>query len=251
MKKIFYLLFLIPFFATAQKDTTAGNRLRDRATGKNIIKINLSSFAFSNYSLMYERSIAKKISFSVGFRYMPKAALPYESNLQSAAGANANINFSLFQMGNTAITPEFRFYSHKNMRGFYIAPYGRYASFDLSLPVNYTYNSQSKNAVFSGTITSMSGGLMFGTQHNLGKNIIIDIWLIGAHAGSANGNLIATVSPAMSSQEQTALQQQLTTMDISPYKMTGTVTSATTATIDASGPWYGIRGLGINLGIRF
>ena len=277
MKKILYLLFLIPFFGKAQQDTsvalksteTKKTHLRDRATGKNIFKINLSSLTLSNYSVGYERQIAKNVSFSLGFRYMPKGIIPYSSNLQDAAGNNPDINFNLLQMGNTAITPEFRFYAHKNMRGFYMAPYGRYTSFDVTIPLKYstTQNGQTikEDALFSGTITSYNAGLMLGTQHNLGKNIIIDIWIIGFHGGSSKGDLVATFSPALSNAPAPpgyqnpvqSLQSAIDGIKADPFTITGKVVldpggkTASSATLNSDGPWYGIRGLGINLGIRF
>lgn len=259
MKKILFILFCIPFIAQAQSDSLNIQKDADvkkpekyHPTGENIFKLNLSSLAFRNYYLTYERKLANKVSVSLGFRYMAKSTLPYASNIQDAAGL-PEINFNLFQMGNTAITPEIRFYAHKNMRGFYLAPYARYASFDLTIPVSYTSSSGSTlHADFIGTITSFSGGLLLGTQHNIGKHMVIDIWIIGGNFGSGSGTLNATnISPAMTTQERTALQQSMDGIDASPFRIKGKVTSATSANLDASGPWAGVRALGINLGFRF
>jgi hypothetical protein len=280
MKKITVLFFLFPLFVKAQTDSSAKKdsivkidsahlRLRDKATGRSIFKVNLSSIALGNYSLSYELRLANKVSFSLGYRFMPKGAIPFSSNLQDAAGTNSDINFNLFQMGNYAVTPEFRFYAHKNMRGFYMAPYARYASFDVTLPVKYSVTQSgqtiNENALFNGTITSFSGGLLFGTQHNLGKHVVIDIWIIGIHAGSSNGLLNATFSPPLSNAAAPpgyknpvqSLQAAIDGINAEPFKITGKVNldpgglTASTATLNSSGPWYGIRGLGINLGIRF
>ena len=251
------------------KTDSAHLHLRDRATGRSILKTNLSSIALGNYSLTYELRVANKVSFSLGYRFMPKGTVPYSSNLQDAAGTNSDINFNLFQMGNYAITPEFRFYAHKNMRGFYIAPYARYASFDVTLPVKYSVTQSGQtvkeDALFNGTITSFSGGVVLGTQHNLGKHVIIDIWIIGAHAGSSNGTLQATFTPPLSNAAAPpgyknpvqSLQAAIDGINANPFTITGKVNldpgglTASTATLNSSGPWYGIRGLGINLGIRF
>lgn len=270
MKKFIILLLFVPFFTIAQTDTSKANtRLRNSATGKNIFKINLSSIALGNYSVAYERQISKKISFSVGFRYMPKNTIPFASNFQDAAGINSDINFILFQMGNTAITPEFRFYAHKNMRGFYISPYARYANFDVALPVTFTTTQSTQtikqDAIFNGKINSFSGGILFGTQHNLSKHIVLDIWIIGVHFGNSNGNLLATFTPPLSNapaptgykNQVQSLQQTIDGIDASPFKISGKVNvdagsqTASTATINTDGPWYGIRGLGFNVGIRF
>jgi len=269
----------VPLFVNAQIDSTATDsiktapvvhlRLRDRATGKNIFKTNISNVSFNNYSLTYERLIAKKVSFALGYRYMPFGVIPYSKQLQDASGNNPDVNFNLFKMGNSAITPEFRVYAHKNMRGFYFSFYGRYASFDMAVPIKYTTTAMgqpvSENASFEGTITSFSGGLMLGTQQNLGKHIVLDIWIIGLHTGNSNGTLQATFSPALinapippsGTNPVKSLQDAINGINATPFTVTGKVNlnpgglTASSATLDCTGPWYGIRGLGLNLGIRF
>jgi len=255
MKKLIYLLILIPFFAIAQDTTTVHPHPMKGKGGMNLIKVNLSSLVLSNYSFTYERGITDKMSFSLGFRFMPKGQIPFETQVKNMINDNS-VNVDQFQIGNTAITPEFRFYLGRGrLHGFYVAPYGRYASFDASVPVNYSYNpgtgTVNKTALFSGTVTSFSGGVMFGMQYPLSSWLTLDFWLVGAHYGSCNGNLLATVSPPMSTQEQQGFQSALDGIKADPFTFKGTVTSSTSATISATGPWVGIRGLGINLAARF
>lgn len=255
LKPIASILLLIPFALQAQtkqalpdsQDSIAA--LKQYPKGKNIIKTNLSSLVFNNYSITYERRVANRISLSVGYRYMPNGSLPFQSRVKDVIKSN-NIDFDNFQIGGYAVTPELRLYAHRNMRGFYIAPYVRYSSMDLTVPVQYT-STVTKEALFSGTITAFSGGLMLGTQHNIFKNCVIDIWIIGANFGNSSGRLNATFAPPMSAQEQTALQSSIDQIDATPYKVTGKVSSSTTAYLDASGPWLGVRAMGINFGIRF
>jgi hypothetical protein len=157
-----------------------------------------------------------------------------------------------------AITPEFRFYVSKNaMKGFYIAPYARYASFDLTLPFKYTYdqdpgpgvNNVAKTATFNGKVTSFSGGLMFGTQFNLGKRIVLDVWWLGGHYGGSNGDLRFDVA-LPTTEEQNAVRNSVNNFDPSPFEFESTV-NAQGAVIKSTGPWAGFRGLGLNLGFRF
>ncbi|MBS1626459.1 MAG: DUF3575 domain-containing protein [Bacteroidetes bacterium] len=269
MKKTTSLFIIIGICIVQQSfaqviDTTVAKPAKTYASGRNIIKMNLSSLLLNNYSFTYERGIGKKTSLSVNYRFMPNGELPYQSEIQSIIKDNS-IDFSTYKLGGYAITPEFRLYSHKNMRGFYLALYGRYSNFDMTVPIKYTYTtptgSSSKSAVFTGSVSAMSGGIMIGTQHNIFKNCVIDIWIIGAHFGNCQSkNLKATFTPALSGtapapgydSEQTALQKKLNSIDASPFKVTGTVdNSGNFATLDASGPWLGVRGLGINFGIRF
>lgn len=239
MKKLLLLLTLLPLVVTAQK---------------NIVKMNASSLVLRNYNFTYERKIFPKSTFSIGVRVMPKGKLPFQDVLEEYADLDdPNLNIGRFEIGGTAITPEFRFYpGRKAMRGFYIAPYARYASIDLRVPIKYTYESGgisvTDEADFTGKIESFNGGLMIGTQYSFGR-FVLDIWLIGGHYGSSNGDLVATTR-ILNQEEQDALENSLESFDPSPFEYTYEV-SANGAKIQSDGPWAGVRALGINLGIRF
>lgn len=245
MKKLFLLLLCIPFFADAQVPILSG---------KNIFKLNVSSLVAKNFHLTYERKLTGRISASLGFRTMAKSTLPFKSAFESIVD-ESDFNLNDFKMGNTAFTPEIRFYLGKgNLRGFYVAPYLRFATFDITAPIKYTYNNGSGNttteAPLSGKITSTSGGIMFGTQHRIFKVLVLDIWIIGGHYGKSKGDL-AVVKSFSSQQERDALKQELDNIDASPFKFKNANVTATGATIQSDGPWAGVRGLGINLGFRF
>jgi hypothetical protein len=221
---------------------------------RNIVKWNLSSLVFKNYHFTYERGLTKHISASISYRYMPKGTVPFESQLTNVINSN-DINFSRFQMGNTAITPQLNFYLGKgNLKGFYLAPFGRFANFDISAPINYTTVVAGQNvtttADFAGSIKSTSGGLMMGIQANLSKSIVLDFWLVGAHYGKSKGDLVFVAPAPLSAQEQAALQQSLNEISADPFTFTSTV-NANGATIKTDGPWAGVRGLGIGIGFRF
>jgi hypothetical protein len=89
---------------------------------------------------------------------------------------------------------------------------------------------------------------MLGSSFNLKKGLYLDWWIIGASIGSANGNFIAQT--ALSEPEQRSLRENLESIDIPFTTIKSTVTS-TGATITTTGTMAGVRGLGINLGIRF
>lgn len=251
MKKLVPLcLLLLPMIGMAQK---------------NAVKVNLSSLALRNYHFQYERKLVSKLTLNVGVRVMPKGGLPLESQLRSYFPEifdNANLDVGKFTIGNTAITLEPRIYlSKKAMKGFYVAPYARYSSFDLGLPLKYhysqvvsgtTYNYE-KTGVFNGKINAFSGGLMFGTQFNIAKRIVLDIWWIGGHYGTSSGDLVLNAS-LPTPEERQGLQTAIDNYknDVKPFKIdqVGPVTS-NGATLTSSGPWAGLRGLGINLGFKF
>ncbi|HNF29864.1 MAG TPA: DUF3575 domain-containing protein [Chitinophagaceae bacterium] len=244
MKKIFLIIFLLPFLSNAQV-----------LGGNNVIKANLSSLAFGNYHLTYERALLKKLSISVSYRYMPKKTVPL-SNLLEKYIDNKDVNFGSFEMGNTAITPELRLYPVKKLKGFYLAAYGRFADFDLSVPVRYVASSlpgsPTEYATFNGKIKSSSIGFMIGTQFRLAKKLVLDWWIIGGHYGRSKGDLNALINRNLSPIEQQSLQATLDDLkEIGPFKFEGKVTSPNTANVKSTGPWAGVRSMGLSLGVRF
>lgn len=250
MKKVLFILaLLITLQVNAQK----------LIGGKNIIKGNLTSFALKNYHLSFERSLNHFMSVSASYRYMPKGSLPLQAIAKKYID-NPAINFDLFQMGNNALTFESRFYlGLQKMSGFYIAPYARFADFDLSVPVEYTYTPEgsfiaptpiTKSANLDGVIKSTNYGAYIGLQKQLLTKLVIDIWFIGGHFGSSNGTLNFIAPEKLPTQAVSALQKALDDTKVSPFEITSKV-NQNGATADMKGPWAGFRGLGISLGLRF
>lgn len=243
MKKIILLLLCMPVFAINAQSLIGG---------KNIVKWNLSSLVARNFHFTYERSLMKHVSFSISYRTMSKGSVPFQSQLEQAINSN-EINFSNFQIGNTAITPELRFYvGMGRMKGFYIAPYIRFATFDLGAPIKYTSNATtpptSKEAIFSGKVKSTSGGLLIGYQFQLLKKLVLDFQIIGGHYGTSKGDL--DFAATLNNFEQQSLRDNINKIDASPFKFTSNI-NANGAQIKTDGPWAGIRGLNLGLGLRF
>jgi hypothetical protein len=253
MKKVLFVLALFFTLRVHAQKLIGGN---------NIIKGNLTSFALKNYHISYERSLNRFMSVSASYRYMPKGSLPLQSIAKKYID-NPAINFDLFQMGNNALTFESRFYlGLQKMSGFYIAPYARFANFDLAVPVAYTYNPDAavgsvigsnpitKIADINGTIKSTSYGAYIGLQKQLLTKLVLDIWFIGGHYGSSNGSLNFIAPEKLPTPAINALQKVLDDTKVNPFEITSKV-NQNGATADMKGPWAGIRGLGISLGLRF
>jgi hypothetical protein len=253
MKKLLFILTLL-FVVKVNAQKLIG--------GNNIIKGSFTSLALKNYHVTYERSLNHFMSVSASYRYMPKGSLPLQSIAKKYID-NSAINFDLFQMGNNALTLEGRFYlGLQKMSGFYIAPYARFASFDLGVPVEYTYTPDNtvgsiinptpitKTADLNGIIKSNSYGAYIGIQKQLLTKLVLDIWLIGGHYGNSNGNLNFVAPEKLPAQAVTALQKTLDDTNLNPFELKSKV-DQNGATADMKGPWAGIRGLGISLGLRF
>lgn len=249
MKRIIVVLLCLPMFAGAQS----------LIGGKNIFRWNIGSVALKNYHFTYERSLTKHFSASISYRTMAKGAMPLQDELAKKINSSS-VDFSNFQMGNTAITLEGRLYlGLGRMKGFYLAPYLRFANFDLGAPVKYSYTSTvagptfgqtySKSANFNGTVKSTSPGLLIGWQFTLVGKLVMDLQIIGGHYGHSSGDL--NFAAALSNDEVTALQNSINDIKnkTSPFTVTGTA-SSTGARISTDGPWLGIRS-NIGIGLRF
>lgn len=244
MKRFFLSALLLPFISMAQEKQATPS------VPKNILRVNLSSLVLKNYHVTYERALSKKISLSVSYRLMPKGSLPFKDYFDNSVSGSA-LQFSGIQVGNSAITPELRIYLGKgNMKGFYLAPYARFASFDATTPITYSSSGNDKTGDFIGRVTSTSAGIMLGWQFNLSKKLVMDLQIIGGHFGSCSGNLALVSVIPLSAQEQTSLQSSLNDIKVDPFDIKSSV-NANGANIQVTGPWAGIRGANIGIGFRF
>ncbi|MDD2426388.1 MAG: DUF3575 domain-containing protein [Bacteroidales bacterium] len=258
MKKLFSMLTLLCLFAlqlSGQYNVKAMNMGTD-VPGKNFIKTNLTSMLLKNFSLQYERALTKTISASVSYRFMPTTNVIFKDQISDYIDSedeniqdiidNANIS-------NYAITPELRFYMGKKGygRGFYIGTYYRYANFDFdNIHAEFETDEQATvNIVAAGNIKSHSAGILLGAQWALSRHLCLDWWIQGMHFGKASGIAEALPSPALTTEEQDAIRDELANLEIPETDITYEVSSNRVG-MTLKGPWAGIRA-GISLGIRF
>lgn len=242
--------------AQDQPEGTAANEPAEKkAMPMNIIKVNLTSLPLKQYALQYERVLSRKFSFALGVRVMPESGLPFKQAILDAVGDDPDTRDVLdrFQMSNLAITPEFRFYLSKRGygRGFYLAPFYRYASYKTSqLEFDYDDGNGGQETInMTGKLTSNTGGLLLGAQWPLGKRLVLDWWILGPHYGAGNGLFSGVSTQTMTPSEQDDLRTQLEDIDI-PLTNKTVVVTANGASLELDGPWGGIRA-GFSLGIRF
>src|SRR5436190_20248000 len=94
----------------------------------NIVKMNLTSLAFLNFSFQGEHVLNDNSSISLGISFLPSFGLPSSFNKSDGTtNSLADLAVSGF-----AITPEYRYYfSGKAPQGFYVAPYVRYSKYTI------------------------------------------------------------------------------------------------------------------------
>lgn len=265
MKKLLLCLLLtagtgllqaqIAFNSHLENETTTGFAAGDK-TKKNIVKLNLMALPLKNFSFQYERVITKRLSVALGVRTMPTGSLPFANSFAAQVGdgdPDLEANIRAVKVGNFALTPEVRLYVGRKGygRGFYIAPYYRYAKFTSDeLPVDYDGDGNvTKTIRLKGDMTTHSGGLMFGAQWQIAKMISLDWWILGAHYGKSNGALTGTPSTPLSANEQNDIRTQIEDIDLPLTKITADVNANRVRAI-IDGPWGGVRA-GLTIGIRF
>jgi hypothetical protein len=256
MRKIIFITFLTAIISNANAQSLIG--------GKNILKTNLSGDVLQNYNLTYEKSINHFMSISASYGSMAKRSLPLKS-LAKQFIDNSNIDFDNFKVANNALTIEGRFYlGLQKMSGFYIAPYARFGNMEVDVPINYTYTTAASvvngvtvpsttvktKANLNGSIRSQSVGAYFGMQFQLLTKVVLDIWAIGGHYGSSNGSLVAVLPTGTPNEAAPALVKIIDQTNASPFKLS-TTSTGNTVTTNTSGPWAGLRGAGITVGLRF
>ncbi|MFC6267986.1 DUF3575 domain-containing protein [Frigoriflavimonas asaccharolytica] len=249
MRKLL-LLFIFSFTMLMQAQETS-----DSGNGKNIVKVNVTGFIFKNFQGTYERVLSKRISVNVGYGVVPEGNLPYTSFLPD----DTDRDFKNIRLSGNNFTIEPRFYLGKKGfgEGFYVAPYYRYSSYQIS---NYSRSIDvSVNGIvydtvivdFTGDTSAHSGGVLLGAQWFLGKsdNFVLDAWFLGAHFGKAKGNLDGITNRKLNALEQQEVQKELDNQDIPIVEYNATV-NENGANIKVDGPWAGLR-IGLSLGYRF
>jgi hypothetical protein len=248
-------ILLLSASAFAQYDKPEKDDDESEKHSMNLFKVNLTSIVLKNYSFQYERVLNRKFSFAFGFRTMPNGKLPMQSTIEKIVGDDAEAKEQLanFNLGNTAITPEFRFYVGKKGygRGFYLAPFYRNATYKGSgLKFTYENTAMVKNTIsMAGELKGNSFGLMLGAQWHLGKHISLDWWILGPHYGNGKGDFTGKSSQPLTADEQNDLRMELEDFEIPLTTKTVTV-NANGANVKLDGPFGGVRS-GILIGIRF
>lgn len=213
----------------------------------NIVKTNVTAYAFRNVNLTYERIISKKFSVAVGFGTVSKGSIPFSKSFLK------DTEFSDTQVGLTNFTIEPRLYLGQGYgRGFYLAPYYRHTTFNAdNVTLTVDYATDSVPMKIAGKATGNSGGLMLGVQWFLGKtdNWILDFWIVGAHYGKGKGDFRGNSSRPLTPEEQAELKEEINNLNI-PFVEYTTTTDANGANINVDGPWAGIRS-GLSFGYRF
>ncbi len=218
--------------------------------GKNMAKLNLSSLAFKGFNLQYERQVSQKVTVALSYGMIPSSSVPYKSYIEKNVYI-PNVNVAEFSLGTYIFTPEVRYYFGRKgaFHGFYLAPYSRIGIYKINGPVVYINNANTKeDAFFAGKLTAITGGILAGSSWQLSERFYLDCWIAGGSFGGESGKFTTRVQ--LSAGDQASLKKELESISLSGITLTSEVNN-NGAIVTSSGSTLGLRGLGINFGIRF
>lgn len=255
MKKLLlagFLLLVICFDSTNSFAQAADDG------GKNVVKLNMSNLAFLRLGLQYERITGPKQSFAFGIGYTPNRGLPLTSTITGGLdeGDEAITAVESMSYNKITLTPEYRFYIGKSEapKGFYIAPMLRYSR--LSFENEYTYTTDAGKAHkwnVDGKLSGFGAGVLFGVQWTLGKVITLDWWIFGPYVGTMSAEINAkdnNLLDPLTDQDRADIKSNIEDVSIPLWDLSANVQTNKIA-VDISGPFYGARFMGLNLGFRF
>ncbi len=249
MKKYFILIPCFIFSAFHAQETA------DPPSEKmNIIKTNVTAYAFRNINLSYERAFTEWFSLNMGFGAMPEGKVPF---INSFLNDEDERRFQNLEIKSFNFTIEPRFYLGAGYgRGFYIAPYYRYSkitSNTFDFYYDYTFSGTTFQIPLkgNGTTHGNSGGVMVGVQFFLtsSRNLVLDLWIAGAHYGAGKGDFTMTSDVVLTPDMQAQLKREIEDLDV-PYVNYTVEINTNGARVMIDGPWIGFRS-GLSLGYRF
>ncbi|MBD1433893.1 DUF3575 domain-containing protein [Sphingobacterium sp. DN00404] len=251
---------ITPFVANAQMASSL------KKEGQNMVKFNILPLLGGKFAFEYERLLTDRISVGAAISLRPKKGIPFGSTVKDIVDdEELNDLIDNFKSSNFSITPEARFYVSKRgtFRGFYIAPYLKYASYSATLPFDFDVDiddantdiySRTETIPLNGSIQSFTAGLSLGTHFKLSKNIYLDWRIIGPGYGSAKGNVTGKME--LDSEEQASLRESLDELKVDLEDLPVGIKIESEVRADGAdinilrSPWAGIR-TGLSIGYRF
>jgi hypothetical protein len=220
--------------------------------GRTVVKYNVAGLFVKSHNIQLERVVGRRQSLAVTVGFSSNTGLPFKDLLLDRYdGDPQGIDIiESFAFDRFSVTPEYRFYLGRKgaPSGFYIAPFLRYTRFNSEQRFSFIDNDNSNHTVdFKGNIKGYGGGLMFGSQWTLGRNLVLDLWLLGPFYGRMTGDFSGVDNLPI--KDPLGLEDDIENLDLGPWSLDATV-SGQRADVKLDGPFVGLRA-GLCLGFRF
>ncbi len=249
-----------PFLTKAQEKKSQEDKVK-----KNAVKMNLFPLAAKTYAFEYERVLIGKLTAVGMFSYRAESNLPFVSSWSSLIDdKDAKDILGNTTQGATSFAVEARFYTGKKgaMRGFYLAPYIKQATYSLKVPLPVDVDpgdpafAPIKEVMANGNLKTFTAGLGFGTQFSIGKSVTLDWKFFAPGYGSSNGTLTGKAKGPngedrkLTPNEQAEIREQLDELGEIPLVKIESDVNADGVKAKIRGPWAGIR-TGLSIGYKF
>lgn len=276
MKKAFYFLLCLcacSYQEAGAHEATAdlmhytlhNQRNREAETGgypNNFIKLNLTSLCLGNISLQYERALSRHFSAALGYRWMPKGRLPMRNTVLNLLEKYADLSdqkdnvrniLHSATLGAHVITPELRFYTGQNNKGFYLGLFGRIENYSAHIPsINFEIDKEPMSATMDIRYNAIGIGLQLGVQFRLPRNFYLDWWISGPYITHSDLHLNAynyQVAPEDFKKFEEEFKGNI--IIDNKYFTANANVGPNASTAKATGNLPGIRGMGLCLAYRF
>lgn len=273
MHKLLVFLFIGNFYFVNAQDGSNGHYLSNAIhlddylinegskNKDNLIKVHSQILNLPGLSIQYERKLIRRVAVGLQFNYENDQR---SSMLKLLSHQLDDHNFAKSQLQNirynqVAFTPEIKIYFGKEVfRGFYLAPFIRYAHYDVKLPLQLEYESLTsikEQVHFKGQFNTVTAGVSVGAQWRIYKNFYLDWLIVGPHFGDAKNHL--SVRTSLSENEQQALirsldlvKQGIDSVEDLPTVNFDYQVNEKGADIRFKNPWIGLR-MQLGIGYRF
>jgi len=262
MKRTFVFIALGAFFLCSPigSKTIAQER-------KNQVKVNLLPLIGQTFAVEYERVLTKRLT--AGAMFSTRGEKTILSDLDRFTDPKKHIDdpdvletLEKLTVKATSFAVEGRFYTGKkgSFRGFYLAPYFKYADYTVGMPLSVSVDNsltgkkEDVEILANGNLKAATAGLGFGVQFRIGKRLSLD-WRIAAPGyGIGKGTMSGTHdSRDLTQEEQQAFRSELDKLekeDIPFLKIVSKEVGPRGLTLKTDSPWAGIR-TGLSVGFTF
>ncbi|MEM1122354.1 MAG: DUF3575 domain-containing protein, partial [Bacteroidota bacterium] len=140
---------------------------------KNLLKLNLPNLLFNNVTLNYERMVNKQHTLSFHLGYLR----PQEPFFALHNALKLEDDLDPGRLSGFTATAEYRFYQNEKGagRGLYVAPYLRYANYDLAVNTIIVGNYANTNT----SVSTVGIGGQLGMQWLIGEQVVVDLGILG------------------------------------------------------------------------
>lgn len=215
MKHLYVLMLLVVWCCGGMYQTADAQEIQKR----NLVKINGLTLLGGKFSAEYERLLTDRIAVGAAVSFRPENGLPFGSQIRKWVDSDeVDRLLNNLTTSNFSITPEVRFYTSSRgaFGGFYVAPYVKFASYDLAVPYEFDLEleqhgqmlyDRTETIPLKGQIQSFTGGVSVGFNFRLSDRFYLDWRIIGPGYGSSKGDIAGNM--VLNADEQAALREAL------------------------------------------